>query len=235
MRVGYRVIAFSSLCLVATAVGAADLKVKRPPPEPGFFVPAPAYSWTGYYIGGYVGGAHGLWTVDFFRNNNHGHAEEGFDGVAAGIYGGYNYQLVNNFVLGVEADVGFTSAKQSNNIFDNDTSLAKINAIGSVRGRLGYAFDRLLFYGTAGVAFANITNEIQKGRNAGEEVVWDDQFRIGFAVGGGAEYAFTNNLIGRVEYLYNNFGTVTLLNQDQNRAEFRNELHLLRAGLSYKF
>jgi outer membrane immunogenic protein len=77
-----------------------------------------------------------------------------------------------------------------------------------------------------------LSNEIQKGRNAGEQVVWDGQLRTGLAVGGGIEYAFTNRWIGRVEYLFTDLGDVTLFNADGNRAVFKNELHLLRVGAS---
>ena len=83
--------------------------------------------------------------------------------------------------------------------------------------------------------FANITNNIQKGQNAGEQVVWENQFRGGWVVGGGVEYAFTNRIVGRVEYLYNNFGSVTLFNRDGNQADFQNEIHLLRVGATYRF
>jgi outer membrane immunogenic protein len=224
-----RAIAIIGLCLAAPMANAADLRfgdVAAPPP---------VFSWTGYYVGAFVGGAHGLWTVDFYRNNNHGHAEEGADGGAFGVWGGYNYQFANRLVVGGEVDFGKTNAKQSNDIFDNDTSLAEFGVFGSARARFGYAFDRVLLFGTTGVSFASITNNIQKGRNAGEQVVWEDQVRAGPVVGAGVEYAFTNNLIGRGEYLYSNYGTVTLFNRDGNRADFKNELHLLRAGLSYKF
>lgn len=219
----------SGICL-ATAAGARDARL-RPAPV----APEPAYDWSGAYVGGYVGGAHGLWTVDFYRNNNHGHAEEGADGFAAGAWVGYNYMLNRNWLVGVEAEFGNTSADQSNNIFDNDTSYASYGPYGSIRARIGYAFDRLLIFATTGLALANITNDIQKGRNAGEEVVYDDQLRTGFALGGGIEYAFTPQWVGRAEYLYSNYGSVTLVNRDGNRADFENELHLLRVGASYRF
>jgi outer membrane immunogenic protein len=105
-------------------------------------------------------------------------------------------------------------AKNTNEVFDNDDTLQEYGAIGSVRGRLGYAFNRLLLFGTAGLAFANITNNIQKGQNAGEQVVWENQLTTGWVAGGGVEYAFTNHFVGRIEYLYNNFGNVTLFNRD---------------------
>ena len=80
-------------------------------------------------------------------------------------------------------------------------------------------------------AYADITNEIQKGRNAGEQVVSDN----GLALGAAIEYALNSNWIGRVEYQYVNFGAETLSNADGNRADFKNELHQLRVGLSYKY
>ena len=199
-------------------------------------IPLPvAFTWSGFYAGGFVGGAHGVWTSDFFRNNNHGHAAEGEDGLEAGGFAGYNTYLTANIVYGAEADLGFTSAKSTNNIYDDDTSLGAYNAFGSIRGRLGYAKDRWLAYGTAGIAFANITNDIQKGVNPGEQIVWEDQTRTGYAVGAGLEYALTDHWIGRAEYLYENFGTVTLYNTDGNQAVFNNQLHQLRVGVSYKF
>ena len=243
MRVGngaskfVAVIVLGGVSFLGVVAEAADLKPvrSRSQPEPQFYATEPAFSWAGFYAGGYIGGAHGVWTVDFFRNNNHGHAEQGADGVAFGAFGGYNYQFANNVVIGVEADIGYTSAKNTNEIFDNDDTLQQYGLIGSLRGRLGYSFNRMLIYGTAGFAFANITNNIQKGQNAGEQVVWEDQFRTGWALGGGVEYAFTNRVVGRLEYLYNNFGGVTLFNRDGNQADFKNEIHILRVGASYRF
>ena len=220
-----------------SAATAADVRPRpiAPTPTSSDFTPQPLVDWSGVYVGGFVGGAHGVWTVDFYRNNNHGHADLGADGIAGGAFVGYNYQLSRRIVLGVEGEIGATSAKQSNNIFDNDTSNSDYGAFGSIRGRVGYAFDRLMVYGTTGFAFASITNTIQKGRNAGEQVVSDNQFHGGYALGTGLEYAFTRNVSGRAEYLYTNYGTNTLYNADGNRAEFKNELHLLRAGVSYRF
>src|SRR5262245_57441508 len=94
---------------------------------------------------------------------------------------------------------------------------------GSLRGRVGYALDRLLLYGTAGIAFADLSQNIQKGRNAGEQVVWENQTPTGYVLGAGAEYAFNSRWIGRVEYLYSNYGNVTLTNADGNTAIFNND------------
>ncbi|MGJ5181623.1 outer membrane protein [Bradyrhizobium oligotrophicum] len=225
------VVAACGVLLAGTAAQAGDFRGQRPVAV----YDAPYYNWTGFYAGAFAGGAHGLWTVDFYRNNNHGHAEEGADGVAFGLYGGYNYQFANRFVVGAEVDLGKSTASQSNDIFDNDSSYAKYGMFGSVRARVGYAFDRLLVFGTLGVGIANLTNNIQKGRNAGEQVVWEDQVKAGLTTGVGVEYAFTNNWVGRGEYVYTDYGNVTLFNRDGNRADFKNELHLLRVGASYRF
>jgi outer membrane immunogenic protein len=222
------------LC-AAVSANAADLRPRPSPSAAPVYVPAPLFDWTGVYVGGFVGGAHALWTIDFDRNDNHGKSEQGADGIAGGVWVGYNYQASPNFVIGVEGEIGTTTAKQTNNIFDNDTSLSAYGPFGSVRARIGYAFDRLLIYGTGGFAFANITNNIQKGENAGEQIVYEDQWRPGYAIGGGIEYAFQRNLSARLDYLYSNFGTVTLTNRDEERADFKNELHLIRIGLTYRF
>lgn len=203
--------------------------------ETAYLASTPAATWTGLYAGGAIGFTHALWTVDFFRNNNHGHAELGADGVNISGTLGYNHQLDANIVIGVEGDVGYTSAEQRNNIFDNDTSLARYDFVASLRGRVGYAADRVLLYGTAGLALANISNSIQKGRNAGEQVVAENQFKAGFTVGAGVEYLLAPNWTGKFEYLYANFGTDSYLNRDGNRAEFGNDIHTIRVGLNYRF
>ena len=232
------IIAGAALVANSSAGGAADLRggsIKDASPvyEPEYT--ELKYNWSGLYGGGYLGGAHGLWTIDFFRNNNHGHAEEGLDGFAGGGWIGYNMLLANNFVVGIEADLGGTNASQHNETFDNDKTDTEFGLFGSIRGRVGYAFNRLLVYGTAGFAFANVDENIQKGQNAGEQVVFEGKTVTGYTVGTGVEYAFSNNWIGRAEYLYANYGTEDLKNADGNRAVFENELHLVRAGLSYKF
>jgi outer membrane immunogenic protein len=224
----------ASVALVSFTAQAADLRYPAKAAATPEYVQQ-TYDWSGFYVGGFVGGTHGLWTANLDRNDNHGTSEQGADGFSGGGFVGYNYRLGPQLYLGIEGDLGATSASQSNNIFDNDTSRSEYGAFGTVRARIGYAFDRLMLYGTAGVAFANITNEIQKGVNAGEQFVWSEDMRTGLAIGGGVEYAFTRNIFGRAEYQYMNFGSVNLTNADGNPAEFKNELHHVRVGVGYRF
>lgn len=230
-----------SLCAFTTFVSdganAADLGRQRgslKDSQPAEYI-APIYNWAGLYGGVFLGGANEIWTVDFYRNNNHGHAEIGSTGLAFGGWVGYNLLLQRGLVIGLEADLGYANASQMNQVFDNDTSYSSIGTFASLRGRLGYASDRFLLYATAGLAFASVTNDIQKGRNAGEEIVYDDKWQTGYVVGAGIEYALTKHLVGRAEYLYANYGMVSLYNRDGNLAELTNEMHLIRVGLSYKY
>ena len=237
-----------ALLAAALAVPALadDMKaVHKKKPWPAAVTPVPlmpddiplpvAYNWAGVYVGGFVGGTHAVWTNDFYRNNNHGHSEQGMDGFEGGGWLGYNMYIAPKIIFGVEADLGKSSASENNEVYDNDTTYAAVNSFGSLRGRLGYTMDNVMLYGTAGLAFANVTEDLQKGRNAGEQLVQDNKGLTGYAVGGGAEYAFGTHWIGRIEYLYSNFGTFSFYNADNQLAEFNNQLHQLRVGVSYKF
>jgi len=220
-------------CLASSAASAADMAAmpyKAPPAAP-----VPYYDWTGFYAGAFAGGNEGIWTSDFNRPNGHGHTQQTATGFAAGVYGGYNYMFANRIVLGAEMDIGASTATQDRRIYDNDTSFTKYGAFGSVRGRLGYAFDRLLVFGTAGVALGQLTNNIQKGQTNGEAVVWEDQARFGFTAGGGLEYAITDRWVGRLEYVWTDYGKVTRYDPAGDRAIFKNETHLVRLGASYRF
>lgn len=227
-------IILTAMTILSPLANAADLGKPQPDPTayPAYEAP---YNWSGLYGGAFVGRADSKWSIDFFRNNNHGHAELSSDGVAGGFWLGYNWQASRNWVYGVEADLGWTNADQHNQTFDNDNTDSQINNFGSLRGRIGYAVDRTLFFATAGVAWANISQNIQKGRNAGEQVVSEDEVHTGYVVGAGIDYAFDNSWIGRAEYLYANYGSDTFTNRDGNRADFSNDLSLVRVGLSRKF
>ena len=160
-------------------------------------------------------------------------------GFAVGVYGGYNHQFANRFVIGGELEWGKSSSSRDELIFGDSALLTDFGAFGAARLRAGYAFDRLLAYGAVGVGFASISNgyryTIQKGCDTLQQAIWDEQVKAGLIVGGGFEYAFTRHLVGRGEYLYADYGSVTLTGKDRTRAEFHNEMHLVRVGASYRF
>jgi outer membrane immunogenic protein len=188
--------------------------------------PAGYYDWTGFYIGAQAGYV--------FADSNLG---GDLDGFAGGIHAGYNYQ-VNNWVFGVEADAEISGADASGTVvlpapagltaFDIENKW-----LGSVRGRIGYAFDRVLVYGTGGVAFGGIDATATNGAIVSS----DDNSHIGWTVGAGVEVAVTNNVTARVEYRYTDLGDkdysfaapVGNVNLDAG------EIHAVRVGVSYKF
>jgi outer membrane immunogenic protein len=179
---------------------AAD--VVEAPPE---IVIAPAFSWTGAYIGGQAGY---LWGEGDFISEDGTTAEPEPDGWLGGIYVGYNYQLDNNVVIGADADFAWTGADDSAAAFDDAGDLigsfdTELEWEGAVRARLGYAVDRFLPYVAGGVAFGQLSGEPVGG---GGSLGSDEDTGVGWTLGVGLEYAFTDNIVGRTEYRYTDFG-----------------------------
>ena len=229
--VSWGFVAACGFLLAGPAAKAAEIRI----PD----LPSPHYNWTGFYAGVYGGGAYAAWAADYCRNGACRHAEGHAGGFAAGVYGGYNYQLANGFVIGGELDWGKSTSSRDELIFGDSALLSGFGAFGSARLRAGYAFDRLLAFGAVGVGVASISNgyryTVQKGCDTLQEFLWNEQVKAGLIVGGGIEYAFTQHFVGRGEYLYADYGSVTLSSRDRTRAEFRNEMHLVRVGASYRF
>ena len=124
-------------------------------------------------------------------------------GVIGGIHIGYNYQ-VSQFVFGLEGDVNGASTRDSSFSAGLKYGLRE-NIDASIRGRIGYAFDRVLIYGTGGGAYGSFHTAYNDG------IAFDtfNDGRIGWTVGGGLEYAIDNNWSVRAEYRYTDYGHIT--------------------------
>ncbi|MGO4571347.1 outer membrane protein [Microvirga sp. 2TAF3] len=212
---------------------AADLPVRAAPPAP-VIAAVPVFTWTGFYVG--VNAGYGWHT-----NNESvfvpgvGLVDTGSDGgFVGGGQIGYNYQI-GSFVIGVETDLQYADLGGNRNAFlvgtpgsvafNNNSS---DNYFGTVRARAGVAFDRALVYATGGFAYGDVGGSFGGGGSNG-----------GWTLGGGVEYAFTNNLTAKVEGLY--------VNLERNNDRFvvgtpvdfvsnkNNEFAVVRAGLNYKF
>ena len=271
--------ALAGVALAGSAF-AADLPRRAAPPP--VFTPVPVFTWTGFYAGfnaGYafdassrsnnstfvIPGGVGLTTgpaaVATFRNRSQ-------DGFSGGAQIGYNYQFTpgSGVVIGIEADAQYLDfGRDRNNAFvsggaiapglilNDPRGLASLDYFGTVRGRLGYAFDRTLVYGTGGFAYGSGSADRSFGGFAG-----NDSFRTGYAVGGGIEYALpTDSFLNffrssavtlKVEGLYVNLdrGTrnqgVLLVNAANLAPVYTtgigrrdDEFAVVRAGLNYKF
>ena len=210
---------------------AADAVVVESPPEVSV---VPAFNWTGGYIGGQVGY---LWGEGDFVSEDGSTAESEPDGWLGGVYAGYNYQFDNNFVIGGDADFAWTGADDSVSAFDAagafiGTLDSELDWEGAVRLRLGYAVDRFLPYVAGGVAFGRLSHDVFNG--GGALLGSDDDTSVGWTLGVGLEYAFTDNLIGRAEYRYTDFGDFDFAISDFT-ATTDLTTNDVRLGIAYKF
>jgi outer membrane immunogenic protein len=204
MFVGGIALAVGSVAFVCSAE-AADLPPARMPPAvaPIAYAP-PVYNWTGFYIGGNIGGgfADSRWS-DPFGGPHNTFNDSGFIG---GGQVGYNAQF-NWLVLGVEGDFDWTNLKGSGTDSIGDSINTKTEWTSTATGRIGAAFDRLLVYGKGGVAFAqdrSTLNDVFGGSAS------TSQTRTGWTAGAGLEYALDRNWSAKVEYDYLGFGSQSL-------------------------
>ena len=171
---------------------AADV-VQEEPPAPAPVAELPVAYWAGPYVGlcaGYGFGGHA--NVDGGPNIK----TKGFVG---GVFGGYQWQQ-ENFVYGAEADLGYNGVKGSSAGVE-----AKGGLEGSLRARLGYAISpEILLYGTGGLAAKN--QKIDDG------VTSDSKAMVGWTAGVGTDIKITDNVFGRVEYRYSDYGSKTFDN-----------------------
>jgi outer membrane immunogenic protein len=212
--------ALASFC-VTQAADAADIPRRPAPVAPAAFVP-PAYNWTGPYIGINGGGGWGSSTWGF---------TDSF-GVSGGLIGGtlgYNWQT-GPWVLGVEGDIDWSSLRGSTTTFCPAGCETSNSWLATVRGRLGYAFDRFLPYVTGGAAFGDIHAE-RPG------FVGDRETRAGWTVGGGLEFALAGNWTAKVEYLHVDLGNFdcgfSCGTAFGNNVSFQADI--VRGGLNFRF
>jgi outer membrane immunogenic protein len=155
------------------------------------------YNWTGFYIGlngGYGTGDTTGRLLSLFPDGNHN-----VDGGMFGAQIGFNYQM-SNVVLGVEADWDWADINGSESALGGVlTEKATVKDLGTLRARLGYAWDRVLLYGTGGFAWSRHASDEQKVLFL---QIADTQSLTGYALGLGVEYGITQNLSAKAEYLY---------------------------------
>lgn len=261
-----------STAFVAVAVPAlaADLPSRTTAPAAPYTPPAPVFTWTGFYLGLNAGYNWGNNDLTLYANPIYGGYFPGSiktdsDGFTGGIQAGYNWQM-NQFVLGIEGDwVWLDSGKRATGTstftdFPNGfggttpatvTSTGKIGAdwLATLRGRVGYAMDRWMVYGTGGLAWANVKSSsslsatlVNAGGGLATVQLWEgknDDTRFGWTIGAGVEYAITNNFTTKLEYLYYDLGSknYAVIGGTLPAASARAKMdgNIVRAGLNYKF
>jgi outer membrane immunogenic protein len=207
---------------VSGVAHAADLSVApiyKAPPAPV----VSTYNWSGFYVGVNGGGEWGRSRWDSTGGFN-------TSGGMVGGTAGYNWQT-GPIVLGVEGDVDWQNLKGSTtNLCPAGGCSTNTDWLSTVRGRLGYAFDRVMPYVTGGLAIGDI-------KAAAPGFAGASQAEAGWTVGGGVEFALTNNWTAKAEYLHVDLGNfncgfscgATATNNVSSRE------NVVRAGLNYKF
>ena len=226
--------AFLGSCIAAHA---ADVPVE--PVSKDTVVPQQVFNWTGFYIGangGYGWGQQDPWGLLTNRFDDFGVP---FSGWMLGGTAGAQIEAAH-VVLGVEADIDWAKITGSTKAVPTiagipitagtATLTTNINNLSTGRFRVGYAFDNLLLYGTAGLVLADANTNVSTVGGVActtailSAVCSGTNYRIGATAGGGVEYGFTPNISAKLEYLY-----ITAASLELSR------INVVRGGLNFRF
>ena len=222
------IIAFAAVTPAQSADLPTDLpgKSARPPAS---------LNWAGAYVGGHWG-------------YSGGHANVGVSGASGldkalgsqfgGLQLGYNHFLASALLFGIEGDLAFPSFLSGDDLVWIRSTAAgsfveKIDYIGRLRGRIGYAFGRFLVYGTGGFAWSQARFVETSDLTGDEDKVLRQ--RTGWVLGAGAEVAIAPDWSAKLEYLYDNFGQTSAAMSSGTRATSSFDIHTVRLGLNWHF
>lgn len=214
------------------AAHAADLST--PPAKAPAYAAPPiyVYTWTGFYLGGSLGGAwsHANWT-DPVSGLSDNVSSSGFMG---GGQFGYNWQI-GPWVLGAEGDFTGTSLRGTDTDLAGFVHSTSTYWTSTVTGRLGYAVNRVLFYAKGGVAFADERDSVTSPLGVASGTGTTTQ--TGWTAGAGIEYAIDPHWSARVEYDYLGFGSVGVASQAVGGLPGSVDMNIQRvmAGINYRF
>jgi outer membrane immunogenic protein len=267
-------LAFAIIAGALTQAAAADLP-PAPPPAPVLapaFVPPPAYSWTGFYIGGNAGAAWGSFDpttttlnppAGYFTASSvpaidaAGAQSIKPAGFTGGFEAGYNWQAGHG-LIGIEGDIEALSLRGSANSGPvlypccapstfTGTANASTSWLATARGRIGLAADNWLFFVTGGAAFTTLKGNFTFADTFGPatESGSISSAKTGWTLGGGVEAGLSPNWSVKAEYLYVDFGTVSVTSNNLMTPApvpaqtFTHSIDLkasiARAGLNYRF
>lgn len=218
---------------------AADLPLPSPAPPTNYYPVVPPVNWSGLYVG--VNGGYGFGSSNW---TNAGASTGGFttNGGLAGGTLGINYTGVGNgFLLGLEGDFDWSGIQGTSSIAactniggpGNSGCQFKNDWLSTIRLRAGYTFGHFLVFGTGGGAMGGIGLGLSPPGSS-----FNPGPQLGWTVGGGVEYAFTDALSAKVEYLYVNLGTLSCPAGScgaVTAASVSASENLVRAGVNYKF
>jgi len=208
---------------------AADIPARTYTKAPVYTAPQVVYNWTGFYIGGHIGGA--------FPGSS---SLESSDGrFLGGAQGGFDYQFAPNWVIGAEAQYSWLTGNSGNGVLFPGGALVTANndQLGSVTGRLGYTWGPALLYAKGGYAWRGNDNIGVSVGGTPVAFTTVGNRRDGYTVGAGLEYIFAPNWSVKGEYQYYNFGSTTVTAGPAPIVgnSFRDDEHTVKLGVNYRF
>ena len=234
----YSLVLVCGAMLVGSGIGIASAADMPPPfePQPVMYAPVPQiFSWTGFYVGGNAGWGWANTSGTFTTATGTGSFSGSGNGFLGGAQAGYNWQT-GPFVVGAELDFQGSAASGSVNAAAGPaiTSTAKTPWFGTLRGRVGYAADRVLLYATGGGVYGDtsLSGTVPGvGSFSNSTTFWT------WTAGAGVEWAFYGCWSAKLEYLYvgspSKFPavpTVTTVALDNS-----SNTNIVRAGINYHF
>lgn len=219
---------FAACVIAASAISESALAAELAP-----LPPPPVFSWTGFYVGvdgGFGGGFIDTDTILFQPPITVGvvtirgisstlHTSNRTGGAIVGGQVGYNYELPNNIVVGIESDAQWTNVAESEHEIATSTTptlrftdlRAGLDWFGTTRLRLGYAFGRFLPYITGGVSYGEVVASASQVVTGAAGTIFGSASatHAGWTAGAGAEYAVTDNISFKAEYLFVQLGGVS--------------------------
>jgi outer membrane immunogenic protein len=207
---------------------AADMPARTYTKAPVYTPPQAIYNWTGFYIGGHIGGA---WAGDNSLAGNGGR-------FLGGVQGGFDYQFATNWVIGAEAQYSWLTNGSSSVAFPGAGLItSKNDQIGSVTGRFGYTWGPALLYAKGGYAWRDNPNLGVSVAGTPAAFTTSGNHKDGWTVGAGLEYMFAPNWSAKAEYQYYNFGSTTFTSGPAPIVGTRHhdDDQTVKVGVNYRF
>jgi outer membrane immunogenic protein len=232
-------VAIATIVVGIKAASATDLPAPVYTKAPA--IVDPAYNWSGFYLGVHAGYIWGRSRV--FDNGVLTESGAPTDGFVGGLLAGYNRQM-GPLVLGLEGDFGWSNAQGHGTVvvppppppppLPPGPNAYHLMWDSHFVGKVGFTSDRWLLFATGGIAIAGFSFQegVPPGTPPSNRI---PATYVGFSIGGGAEYAFTQHLLGRLQYIYDDFGGRSYTTADGDTYRVNLTSQTLRGGLSWKF
>jgi outer membrane immunogenic protein len=241
-RMGRAVLSGVALLALFGAAQAADIATKMPLKAPP--VAAPAYDWSGFYLGGYYGAS---WSQSSASTPNFvaagvpatGNVDLNSKSATAGVTAGYNLQLSPTWLVGVEGNFGFFGGGQLFLDFDDNVAAGEKNRwYATLRGRVGYVTGPSLIYVTGGVGFVHVTDTFGGDITVPLGPLSSSTTTTGGVIGGGIETKLSPNWSVKTEYYIDGGGDHTLQSNPlglTTPTNFSHSFQVIKTGLNYRF